>query len=106
MTFLYKKGCVVAEMGCWGEGGWFWELVWRRRLFDWESVLVNNLLQDLNRAKLTCNGQDAWRWNPDVDGYSVRSAYKVQLPLEDVVTCEIFWKIWTAWVPAKVHAFG
>ena len=101
-----QKDEVVLDMGRWDEGGWRWELLWRRGFFDWENVLVNNLLQKLNRAKIACNVQDAWRWIPDVDGYSVRTAYMAQLSLEDVPACEIFRKICASWVPAKVHAFG
>jgi hypothetical protein len=101
-----QKDCAVAEMGAWGVGGWSWELMWRRGWFEWENELINNFMQDLTRVSLSCFGQDAWRWIPDVDGYSVRSAYKAQLSLEVVAPCEIFQKIWAGWIPAKVQAFG
>ena len=102
-----QKGAAVGDLGEWVEERWRWELQWRREFFDWERVLFTNLLQDLNRVKLHANVKDAWRWLPCSDGeYSVSTAYNAQVSLEVPLSSEVFSKVWDAWVPTKVQAFG
>ena len=102
-----QNGAAVGDLGEWVEERWRWVFQWRREFFDWERVLLTNLLQDLNRVKLHVNVKDAWRWLPGSDGgYSVSTAYKAQGSSEVPLCSEVFCKVWDAWVPTKVKVFG
>jgi hypothetical protein len=58
-----QKEALVSEMGCWENGVWRWELLWRRNFFVWEEELVDELMEVLALATITTL-DDNWLWNP------------------------------------------
>jgi HEAT repeat protein len=60
-----NKLCTVADMFSlgWEEGGEAWR--WRRRLWAWEEVLVEECRNLLNNIVLQTDISDRWQWNPD-----------------------------------------
>jgi hypothetical protein len=85
-----------------------WNLVWRRRLFVWETVLLDELLLFL-RAVTLSQEVDGWGWRPEQGGeYTVKSTYEVVSSLiidRRFVTVDLemaFKWIWKCLVPLKV----
>ncbi|KAK7267401.1 hypothetical protein RIF29_20073 [Crotalaria pallida] len=67
----------IVNLGSWINGVWVWNLTWRRTLFDWEKVVLNELNILLENVALKQDSTDSWTWKAAVDGvYSVKSAYK------------------------------
>ena len=60
-----NKMTTVAQMFAWGwyEGGDAWR--WRRRLWAWEEVLVEECRNILSNVVLQVDIADSWRWFPD-----------------------------------------
>lgn len=98
--------CPISDMGNWVEGRWIWTLSWRRTLFTWESLLLEDLLRDLGSIQLSFGAEDHWVWEASPDGmFTVKSAYDSQLgsvPLADSSAFKILWKIAA---PSNVLAF-
>ncbi|GAU26446.1 hypothetical protein TSUD_294120 [Trifolium subterraneum] len=102
----------VREVGNWVEGGWRWELLWRRNFFAWEEELVREL-EDVIRHMATTEEEDRWVWIPnEADGFSVKSLYVflegMFLPTNHLCDFErfTFKKIWKTPVPSKVCALA
>jgi hypothetical protein len=80
-------------------------LMWRRRLFQWEEELVDQLVQLVRDVRLTTE-IDKWRWNLEDDGvFAVKSTYQylaAEMLNSDLVSLEeaqVFEKIWTSPAP-------
>jgi hypothetical protein len=106
------KNCVVVEFFTREGDGGRWSFSWRRTLFQWELVLVTNLLELLEPVNLSMV-DDSWWWLPNLDWiFSVNSAYKHLVkdlrPLEGgvVETPVVFDLIWESPAPSKVIAFS
>jgi hypothetical protein len=107
-----QKDHLISEAGRWIEGVWSWELVWRRNFFDWEEVILNELLDVLARF-IFKDEEDTWSWNPGGgDGFSVKSTYvfldhllhgRATLPFLESFAFKFIWK---SGVPSKVCALA
>jgi hypothetical protein len=102
-----QKEASVASL--WSPNGW--NLIWRRRLFVWESGLVDELLLALRPIVLD-SVEDGWGWRSEQGGeYSAKSAYGVVLNLmQDRTPIPIyresaFKAIWKCLAPSKVSGF-
>jgi hypothetical protein len=89
-----------------------WSLSWRRALFQWETDLLDKLLQILDFVNLTLV-EDVWRWVPDPNGFfTVSSAYNLlvkELRTSDGLTPDValvFEQIWESQAPSKVIVFS
>jgi hypothetical protein len=89
-----------------------WNFRWRRRLFEWESTLFNELLLLINSASLT-DAEDRWGWRPDEGkSFTVKSAYDIVsdmlLPKEYLSTAQdlSFKVLWKCMAPSKVTGFA
>ncbi|MCH88363.1 LINE-1 reverse transcriptase like, partial [Trifolium medium] len=89
-----------------------WNLVWRRRLFQWEEDSLNQLLVMLEEVRLS-HEEDKWRWSFDPEGcFSVKSAYdEISKEIVGGLALEphhalIFEKIWDSPAPSKVIVFS
>jgi hypothetical protein len=89
-----------------------WSLSWRRALFQWETDLLDKLLQILDFVNLTLV-EDVWRWVPDPNGFfTVSSAYN--LLVKELRTSNglapdvalVFEQIWESPAPSKVIVFS
>jgi len=90
---MFEKG--------WGEGGGASE--WRRRLWDWEEMLVEECRLLLANVVLQVNYIDQWRWSRDPAGsYTVRSAYDLLTSEGSNMLTEVSDLIWHRQVPLKV----
>jgi hypothetical protein len=54
----------IREMGRWENGGWRWELLWRRNFFVWEEELVRDLEHLINHVVMS-ESADKWVWKPN-----------------------------------------
>jgi hypothetical protein len=103
---------MVEEFFC---KGWGWlQVVFllAKILFQWESDLLDNLLEILEPVTLSLL-EDSWRWIPDLEGiFSISSAYNSlvkELRNVDVLEPEValvFDQIWESPTPSKVIAFS
>lgn len=85
----------------WGEGGDAWE--WRRKLWDWEEMLVEECRLLLANVVLQVNSTDHWRWSRDLVGsYTVQSAYDLRTSDGSNMVTEVSDLIWHRQVPLKV----
>jgi hypothetical protein len=89
-----------------------WNFSWRRRLFVWETVLLEELLLALRPVVLS-SAEDSWGWRPEQgDDFSVKSAYKlVSGLLTDTGilasdACSVLSAIWKCAAPSKVMGFA
>ncbi|GAU33506.1 hypothetical protein TSUD_386510 [Trifolium subterraneum] len=89
-----------------------WELVWRRRLFVWETNLLNELLMILNPITLS-DAVDQWGWRPENgEEFSVKSTYSLVYDMlltkgnisQDQESA--FKAIWKGPAPFKVSGFA
>jgi hypothetical protein len=88
-----------------------WNLVWRRRLFEWEKILLQEMLALLNSISLS-GVDDRWGWRPKKgEDYSVKSTYDLvsdlfitreNIPLDRK---SAFKAIWKCPAPSKVSGF-
>lgn len=51
---------LVKEVGEWEVDQWKWNLIWRRHLFDWEKLLLEIMMQDINSTVPTKGRKDSW----------------------------------------------
>ncbi|KAK7269447.1 hypothetical protein RIF29_22173 [Crotalaria pallida] len=99
-----RLNSVVADAGSFVHGRWVWNLPWRRSLFQWEDVLVADLLSRLQPVSCTCGDVDGWQWILDKEGrFSVSSAYGC-LSNENAHNQGSYQKIWNSFIPFKVSA--
>jgi hypothetical protein len=89
-----------------------WRLEWRRRFFEWEKLLFNDLLQLINTAALSIEEEDRWVWLPEGEAvFSVKSTYRIVAAFSAidcaVAQCfmPIFTAIWKCPAPSKVSGF-
>jgi hypothetical protein len=89
-----------------------WNLMWRRRLFAWETTLMEEFLLLINSVRVTEEG-DRWVWlGGEGDNFSVKSAYakvsNLMLPREIVTSQQesAFKVIWNSLTPSKVFGFA
>ncbi|KAL9677221.1 hypothetical protein QQ045_005449 [Rhodiola kirilowii] len=57
------KKASVREMGCWVGGVWFWQLKFRRFLYQWEEVGKKELEESLNHIQLKDQKDDKIVWS-------------------------------------------
>jgi hypothetical protein len=95
---------------CSGENGW--NFIWRRRLFVWETNLLNELLLLLGPVRLS-KAEDRWGWRPEKgEAFTVKSTYGVvsgMLLPRGAVSIEqqlAFSMIWKCPAPSKVAGFA
>jgi hypothetical protein len=89
-----------------------WSFLWRRNLFQWDSVLLQQLIELLESVTLSLV-DDSWVWLPDPEGtFSTNSAYKYlaeELHRVDELEPEValvFYRIWESLVPSKAIALS
>jgi hypothetical protein len=106
---MEKEASVASLKNIKGEVSW--NLVWRRRLFEWEKILLQEMLALLNSISLS-GVDDRWGWRPKKgEDYSVKSTYDLvsdlfitreNIPLDRQST---FKAIWKCQAPSKVSGF-
>ncbi|WJX31200.1 hypothetical protein P8452_19654 [Trifolium repens] len=89
-----------------------WSLLWRRRLFEWEKDLLQNMLAVINSTGPLSDAVDCWGWRLEGGGdFTVKSTYKNVSLLCSPVTAvsplkaAIFSAIWSCPIPSKVSGF-
>lgn len=58
-TVSTQQHSLVKEVGEWDATHWIWQLNWRRNLFDWEKLQLENLMQDINFVPLEKGRKDS-----------------------------------------------
>jgi hypothetical protein len=88
-----------------------WDLIWRRRLFEWENNLLQDLLILIN-SRLVSNAVDRWGWKPEKgEDFTVKSTYSLVSDLfiargEISIGRQVVFKsIWKCSAPSKVAGF-
>jgi hypothetical protein len=106
-----QQQATVASV-CVDNGQEGWNLIWRRRLFVWETTLLNDLLLLLNSVRLT-EAMDDWNSiGGEGDNFSVKSAYvmvsDMLIPMEfNSPIQELAFKInWKCIAPSMVTGFA
>jgi hypothetical protein len=107
-----QKNVSVADSHSQSLGTDRWRLVWRRRLFEWEKILVADLLEVINAVSLSPNIDDSWGWKPERGAdFTVKSTYKTVALLIDPDVALLPWHavifkaIWKCPAPSKVSGF-
>ena len=107
-TISAQKHHFIHQIGAAKEGGWEWNLQWRRPLFDSEIDMAVAFLQQLEGFTIRPELSDQWKWAAEPSGcYSTKSAYKA---IHHVTVGEEqdgkFKELWKLRVPLKVAIFA
>ncbi|XP_074314532.1 uncharacterized protein LOC141649750 [Silene latifolia] len=92
-----QKNEFIADLGCWQNGVWQWQLTWRRGLFQWELGLVDHLMSLIEDFTPLPNDVDRVYWEfSKADGYTAKSFVDAfyNLKYEDVERKQWFTLIW------------
>jgi hypothetical protein len=89
-----------------------WRLEWRRRFFEWEKLLFNDLLEIINTAIFSSEEEDRWVWMPEGGAvFTVKSAYRILSAFSVLDSAagqwnmSVFNAIWKCPAPSKVSGF-
>jgi hypothetical protein len=107
-----QKNSLVAEVVNLDVDGGRWNLLWRRRLFEWEKDLENDLLVLINPIWPLSNDVDRWGWKPENGAdVTVSSTYRIVSNFSSLafsvspLNSRIFSSIWKCPAPSKVSGF-
>jgi hypothetical protein len=107
-----QKDLSVADMKSQNLAMEGWNLVWRRRLFEWEKAQLLELMEVINGVILLTNVEDKWGWKPEKGAdFTVKSTYRAVAKLTEPETslshsqAYIFKMIWKCPAPSKVSGF-
>jgi hypothetical protein len=88
-----------------------WRLDWQRRFFEWETLLLNDLMEKINSVSLSSE-EDRWGWVPEGGAdFTVNSTYRLvsnlSVPAFEAAQwfTPIFHSIWKCPAPSKVSGF-
>lgn len=102
-SVCHEKRVRVSEMGEWREGEWRW----RRGLFERDQLMLNNLIDVINRFPLKQGVKDRWKWRWESNGeYSTKSAYEREYHLQfrdEGGVKEVFKILWNNITPLKIQ---
>jgi len=93
-----QQSDLISMMGNFSQDNWRWDLKWRRNLFDYESDLAVNFMEDITSVPIQRHVKDIMIWKADPSGvYSTKSAYRLMMnpstPASDVRTSILIWKM-------------
>ena len=57
-----QKNFLISQMGVWQEEMWFWHLIWRRILYDWENDEVATLKSHIEQKRAIRELEDGVIW--------------------------------------------
>lgn len=98
---------LFAEKGHWRNGNWEWDWNWRRRLFIWETGLLDSLQALLSSMQIIAGKDDSWNWRPEPRGsYSIKSAYYILQGHDSHAEDEFYKAFWCKKIPLKISAFA
>jgi hypothetical protein len=107
-----QKEGLIANLGVWIDGGWRWNLEWRRHFFVWEQPLYLQLVNVIEQFQPN-QREDVWNWRENVeDGFTVKSCYDLLYKTFrvdgeiDSLKKFVFSNIWRCAAPSKVCAFS
>jgi hypothetical protein len=102
----------VSQMRLMKDVGWRWVWNWRRELFEWEEVLLNQLMVIIAGFQ-PMQREDRWQWRADPEvGLTAKVAYQhLQLLTRQGGNTSqqqqfIFSNLWKGAAPSKVLAFS
>lgn len=102
------KNAKVAEMGKWVGEEWKWDWKWRRNFSSNNINAFNELVDMVDRIKISKQGKDGWRWNLAPNGnYSTKIAYD-RLAELDINAREmesekkVYGRLWKCWAPRRM----
>jgi hypothetical protein len=107
-----QKEMMVADMKSQNTDMEGWNLVWRRRLFEWEKIQLHDLMEDINGVFLSTDMEDKWGWKPEKGAeFTVKSTYRFVAKLTEPENslsqsqAYIFKMLWKSPAPSKVSGF-
>ena len=94
-------------MGGHKEGGWEWNLSWRRPLFNNEIPMVVNFLQDIEGKTIHTHRRDEWEWKAYPSArYTAQTTYKwMRETTVEGIQDQAFEELWKLKVPLKYGVF-
>ena len=89
---------LISMMGNFSQDNWRWDLKWRRNLFDHESDLAVNFMEEISSIHIQRHVKDIMTWKADPSGvYSTKSAYKLMItpstPASELRSSTLLWKL-------------
>ncbi|KAG5060688.1 hypothetical protein JHK87_001717 [Glycine soja] len=102
-----QQSDLISMMGNFSQDNWRWDLKWRRNLFDHESDLAVNFMEEITSIPIQRHVKDIMIWKADPSGvYSTKSVYKLLIilstPASEVRTSTLLWKMK---IPPKAAVF-
>ena len=103
-----QQNNLIQQMGGHKEGGWEWNLSWRRQLFENEIPMAVNFLQDIEGKTIHTQRRDEWEWMADPSGrYTAQSAYNwMRKTAVEGIQDQAFEELWRLKVPLKYGVFA
>ncbi|KAL5191636.1 putative ribonuclease H protein [Glycine soja] len=98
---------LISMIGNFSQDNWRWDLKWRRNLFDHESDLAVNFMEEISSIHIQRHVKDIMTWKADPSGvYSTKSAYKLMItpstPTSELRSSTLLWKLK---IPPKAAVF-
>lgn len=101
------KNVTIHEKGVWVDGRWNWKWTWRRNLYSWEQLLLEDLCKIIEVFSPQTNKCDTWGWNwEDNFKFSVRSAYRILAREPNDFQDRTYKMLWDMDAPLKMKAFA
>ena len=97
----------ISHMGHFNHNIWNWDLRWRRNLFDHESLLAAQFMEEISSVPIQRQVKDNMLWLAESNGqYSTRSAYSLCMNTTSAnPDGNIFKAIWQLKIPPRVAIF-
>lgn len=95
----------ISDVGLWNGDTWISNLRWRRVLFDWENLLVDELHAMIQGTTPKLDKNDQLVWLSDLNGFSVKSFLASATPsiFEQNLESHIVEFIWQHQAPPRAE---
>lgn len=102
-----QKEKTIGNMGALREGGWNWDLIWRREGFEWKKDLIHQLNQVLDNIPILGSAKDSWLWKGSKEGiYTSNLAYNWIMCVDRPIKVKkLYAFLWHIKIPRKVLIF-
>ncbi|KAH1193273.1 Histone-lysine N-methyltransferase ATX5 [Glycine max] len=102
-----QQKSLISNMGDFTHDSWRWDMRWRRNLFDHESHLAVQFMEEISSVPIQRHDKDTMLWLAEPNGqYTTKSTYRLCMnPSTTSSDRKIFKTIWKLKIPPRVVIF-